>query len=87
MSTQESKFIKYVGGIIAALMIYIIWNSITVLGGIDVIEAKTVENEKGIKETRQYHIDDTKLIRDNLKEIRFDQKEIKTDIKELLKRK
>jgi len=86
MSTQESDFLKWIGGIVAVLISGILIQAFVLLSTIDVIEIKIKQNEKSIVDTQKAHEKDVRVLHDYMGEIRTDQKIIKTDIKELLKK-
>jgi len=86
MSTYESKFIQWIGGIVAVLISGILIQAFVLLSTIDVIEIKIKQNEKSIVDTQNSHEKDVRILHDYMGEIRTDQKIIKADIKELLKK-
>ena len=86
MRTYESKFLKWVGGIVAVLIAGILLQAFVLLSTIDVLEVKIFQNEKANTQTRTAHEKDVNTINHYMYEIREDQQIIKTDIKELLKK-
>ena len=86
MSTYESKFIQWIGGIVAVLISGILLQAFVLLNTIDVIEIKIKQNEKSIVDTQNAHEKDVRVLHDYMGEMRTDQKIIKADIKELLKK-
>ena len=86
MSSYESKFLQWMGGIVAVLISGILLQAFMLLSTIDVIEIKIKQNEKSIINTQNAHEKDIRPLHDYMGEIRLDQKIIKADIKELLKK-
>ena len=86
MSTYESKFLQWIGGIVAVLISGILLQAFVLLNTIDVLEIKIKQNEKSIVDTQNSHEKDIRILHDYIGEIRIDQKIIKADIKELLKK-
>jgi len=86
MSSYESKFLQWMGGIVAVLISGILLQAFMLLSTIDVIEIKIKQNEKSIVNTQNDHEKDVRTLHDYMGEIRLDQKIIKADIKELLKK-
>ena len=77
MSTDESKFLKWLASISAALLIAIAIGAFSVLSSVDVMNERISDNTKEIKETRTTHKEDLILIRNDIKEIKNDTKDIK----------
>ena len=86
MSTYESKFLQWMGGIVAVLISGILLQAFMLLSTIDVLEIKIQQNEKSIVNTQNAHEKDVQFLHDYMGEMRTDQKIIKADIKELLKK-
>jgi len=86
MSTQESDFLKWIGGIVAVLISGILLQAFVLISTINVLEIKIKQNEKSIVDTQNSHEKDVRVLHDYMGEIRTDQKIIKADIKELLKK-
>ena len=77
MSTEESKFLKWLASISAALLIAIAIGAFSVLSSVDVMNERINHNTEEIKETRTTHKEDLILIRNDIKEIKNDTKDIK----------
>ena len=79
MSTTESRFIKWFGGIAATLLIGLTIWTFTILSSFDVMATKVQHNTNDIVDIKSAHKEDKKDLKDDLTEI-------KNDIKELLKK-
>ncbi len=86
MSTTETKFIQWIGSIVAVLIAGILLQAFVLLSTVDVIEVKIQQNEKAITQTKTAHEKDVKTINRYMYDIRTDQQIIKADIKELLQK-
>ena len=86
MSTNESKFLQWIAGIMAVLIAGILMQAFVLLSTVDVLEVKIQQNCKNIKQTQIEHEKDVQTINHYMYEIREDQQIIKADIKELLKK-
>ncbi len=86
MSTYESKFIQWIGGIVAVLISGILLQAFVLISTINVLEIKIKQNANAIVDTQNAHEKDVRILHDYMGEIRTDQKIIKADIKELLKK-
>ena len=86
MSTNETKFLQWIAGIVAVLISGILLQAFVLLSTIDVLEVKIKQNEKAIIQTQNAHEKDIRILHDYMGEMRSDQKIIKADIKELLKK-
>ena len=86
MSIQEQTFIRWFGGIAAALVISFTIGGVAMYRSVGTLQNITKYNEREINELREFHKEDVKLIRDDILEIKEDSKEIKSDIKKLLAR-
>ena len=86
MSANESKFLQWVGSIVAVLIGGILLQAFVLISTVEVIEVKIKQNEKTIINTQNAHEKDVKTINHYMNDIRSDQQIIKADIKELLKK-
>jgi len=86
MSIQETNFVKWIGGIAAALIITILIGSFNILSSVDVLSEREKTNRREIEELRQFHKEDVQLIRNDIHDIKADQAEIKNDIKKILEK-
>ncbi len=86
MSANESKFLQWVGSIVAVLIGGILLQAFVLISTVEVIEVKIKQNEKTITNTQKEHEKDVKTINHYMNDIRSDQQIIKADIKELLKK-
>ena len=85
MSVKETNFLKWLGGIIAALIITGAIGTFSVLSSVDVMAEKIEHNAKEIKETRVYHNIDADRIGVRINQVQSNQTIMMEDIKDILK--
>ena len=85
MSVKETTFLKWLGGIVAALVISGAIGTITVLSSVDVMAEKIEHNAQEIEETRVLHNSDADKIGVRINEVKSNQTIMMEDIKDILK--
>ncbi len=70
MSIQESKFLKWFGGIAATLLVGLVIWTFTILSSYDVMANKVEHNTRDITEIKTNHKDDLKEIKQDVKDIK-----------------